>query len=179
VVIVDPGHGGPDPGSVGIGGLQEKGIVLDIGNQVALLLQRYGVQAFVTRNDDRDLDLEPRVQMAEQSQAAVFVSIHANAISLSRPDVSGLETYYYQSGQELAQTIHQSILQTTGIADRGVRTARFYVLRKTSMPSVLVEVGFVTGQDDAMRLSNPAYRSQMADAIARGILQYLQKTARL
>jgi N-acetylmuramoyl-L-alanine amidase len=176
--VIDPGHGGPDPGAVGIGGLQEKGIVLDIGTKVAALLQQQGVQTLLTRSDDRDLDLEPRVQMAEQANATVFVSIHANAISLSRTDISGLETYYYQSGQELAQTIHQTILQGVGISDRGVRTARFYVLRKTSMPSVLVEVGFVTGQDDAARLSNPAYRTQMATAIARGILQYLQRTAR-
>lgn len=179
VVIIDPGHGGPDPGAIGINGLQEKGIVLDIGNQVAVSLQRQGIQALLTRADDRDLDLDPRVQMAEQSNAAVFVSIHANSISLSRPDVNGLETYYYDSGRGLAQTIHQNVLQLTGVGDRGVRKARFYVLRKTSMPSVLVEVGFVTGRDDASRLSNPAYRTQMADAIARGILQYLQQAAGL
>jgi N-acetylmuramoyl-L-alanine amidase len=179
VVMIDPGHGGPDPGAVGINGLQEKMIVLDIGNQVAALLQRQGVQALLTRADDRDLDLEPRVQMAEQSNATVFVSIHANAISLSRPDINGLETYYHESGLGLAQTIHQNVLQFTGASDRGVRKARFYVLRKTSMPSVLVEVGFVTGRDDASRLSNAAYRTQMADAIARGILQYLQRAARL
>ncbi len=179
VVVIDPGHGGPDPGAVGIGGLQEKGIVLDIGTQVAAMLQQRGVYAVLTRGDDRDLDLEPRVRIAEQVNATVFVSIHANSISLSRPDINGLETYYFQSGSELAQTIHQSILQATGIPDRGVRTARFYVLRKTSMPSVLVEVGFVTGRDDAARLSNPLYRTQMADAIARGILQYLQRTAKL
>lgn len=179
VVMIDPGHGGPDPGAVGIGGLQEKGVVLDISRQVAGLLQQQGVQAVLTRADDRDLDLEPRVQMAEQTNATVFVSIHANAISMSRPDVNGLETYYHQSGGQLAQTIHQNVLQATGASDRGVRQARFYVLRKTSMPSVLVEVGFVTGQEDATRLSNPAYRSQMAVAIARGILQYLQQTAKL
>ena len=179
LVIIDPGHGGPDPGAIGINGLQEKGIVLDIGNQVAASLQRQGIQALLTRADDRDLDLEPRVQMAEQSNATVFVSIHANAISLSRPDISGLETYYHESGLGLAKIIHQNVLQMTGVGDRGVRKARFYVLRKTSMPSVLVEVGFVTGRDDASRLSNPAYRTQMADAIARGILQYLQQAARL
>ncbi len=178
LVVIDPGHGGPDPGAVGIGGLKETDIVLDIGRQVTAFLQQQGVSVLLTRNGEYDLDLEPRVQMAEQANATVFVSIHANSISLNRPDVSGLETYYYQSGQVLAQTIHQSILQATGIPDRGVRTARFYVLRKTTMPSVLVEVGFVTGQDDAARLSNSSYRTQMAGAIARGILQYLQRTAR-
>lgn len=176
VVIVDPGHGGPDPGAVGIGGLQEKEIVLDIGRQVAALLERQGVQAILTRSDDRDLDLEPRVRMAEQANATIFVSIHANSIDLSRPDINGIETYYHQSGAALARTIHASILQDTGARDRGVRQARFYVLRRTSMPSVLVEVGFVTGRDDAAQLSSSAYRSQMAAAIARGILQYLQRS---
>jgi N-acetylmuramoyl-L-alanine amidase len=175
VVVVDPGHGGPDPGAVGIGGLQEKGITLDISRQVAARLAQQGVQVIMTREDDRDLDLEPRVVLAERANASLFVSIHANAISLSRPDVNGLETYYYSSGERLARTIHNSVLQGTGVRDRGVRSARFYVLRRTSMPSVLVEVGFVTGAEDAARLSTSSYRTQMADAIARGVLQYIQQ----
>jgi len=175
VVVIDPGHGGPDPGAIGIGGLQEKGIVLDIGTKVANMLEQQGIQAVLTRQDDIDLDLAPRVKLAEQLNATVFVSIHANSIDLSRPDISGLETYYYDSGLELAQTIHSRILQDIGIQDRRVRSARFYVLRKTTMPAVLVEVGFVTGQDDASKLSNPAYRSQMAAAIARGIVEYIQR----
>lgn len=178
VVIVDPGHGGPDPGAIGIGGLQEKGIVLDVSRQVAAILARQGVQAILTRDSDIDLDLEPRVQMAQRANATVFVSIHANAIDMSRPDVNGLETYYYQSGAELAKTIHSSILEIPGVVDRRVRTARFYVLRRTSMPSVLVELGFVTGRTDAARLSSAEHRSQLAQAIARGILQYLQRAGR-
>jgi N-acetylmuramoyl-L-alanine amidase len=177
IVIVDPGHGGPDPGAIGIGGLREKDIVMSIAQQVASLLDQQGVQAVLTRTGDYDLDLEPRVSMAERMNADVFVSIHANAISLSRPDINGLETYYYSNGQRLAQTIHNSILQGVDVGNRGVRNARFYVLRRTSMPSVLVEVGFVTGREDAAKLSSSAYQSQMAQAIARGILQYLQQTS--
>jgi len=175
VVVIDPGHGGPDPGAVGISGLQEKEIVMDISRQVAAALEQQGIQSVLTRTtNDVDVDLEPRVSLAERINATLFVSIHANSISLSRPDISGLETYYYQSGAELAKSIHNSVLQGTGVQDRGVRTARFYVLRKTSMPSVLVEVGFVTGRDDASKLSSSSYRKQMADSIARGILQYLR-----
>ncbi|MGC1393073.1 MAG: N-acetylmuramoyl-L-alanine amidase [Coleofasciculaceae cyanobacterium] len=179
VVMVDPGHGGPDPGAVGIGGLQEKGIVMSISQQVASLLEQQGVQAVLTRKGDYDFDLEPRVAMAERMNANLFVSIHANAISLSRPDVNGLETYYFSSASSgrLARTIHNSILQGVDVKDRGVRSARFYVLRRTSMPSVLIEVGFVTGREDAAKLSNPTYQSQMAQAIARGILQYIQQTS--
>ncbi len=179
VVMVDPGHGGPDPGAIGVGGLQEKVIVMSISQQVASLLEQQGVQAVLTRTGDYDFDLEPRVAMAERMNANLFVSIHANSIDLSRPDINGLETYYYSgpSSGRLAQSIHNSILQSVDIQDRGIRTARFYVLRRTSMPSVLIEVGFVTGREDAVKLSSPAYQSQMAQAIARGILQYLQQTS--
>ncbi|WP_446363020.1 N-acetylmuramoyl-L-alanine amidase [Coleofasciculus chthonoplastes] len=175
VVMVDPGHGGKDPGAVGIGGLREKDIILPIAQEVAALLEKQGVQAVLTRNSDYFVDLAPRVTMAERVNANLFVSIHANAISLSRPDVNGLETYYFSSGQRLAQTIHNNILQTVPVQNRGVRRARFYVLRKTSMPAVLVEVGFVTGRDDSAKLNNSTHRSQMAQAIARGILQYIQQ----
>jgi N-acetylmuramoyl-L-alanine amidase len=175
VIAVDPGHGGRDVGAVGIGGLQEAGIVLDVAKQVAALLEQNGVQAVLTRTDDREIDLEPRVQMAERVNATLFVSIHANAIDMSRPDVNGLETYYYASGQQLAQTIHRSLLPVTGGPDRGVRQARFYVLRKTSMPAVLLELGFVTGAQDAPKLANAAYRQRLAEAITRGILQYIQQ----
>lgn len=177
VVVIDPGHGGPDAGAVGIGGLQEKAVVMDISQQVAAILEQNGIQAVLSRSADIDLDLEPRVALAEQIHANLFVSIHANSISMSRPDISGLETYYYNSGYNLAQTIHRSVLEGTGIQDRDVRQARFYVLRKTSMPSVLVEVGFVTGRDDAAKLSTPAYRRRMAESIAQGVLRYLGKQA--
>jgi len=173
IVVIDPGHGGPDPGAVGIGGLRETDIVLDIGHQVAALLERQGIGVILTRDAEYDLGLEPRVQMANRARASVFVSIHANAISMARPDISGLETYYFTSGEELAAVIHRTILEDIGLPDRRVRQARFYVLRYTSMPSVLVETGFVTGADDAAKLSDPSYRSRMAAAIARGILRYL------
>jgi N-acetylmuramoyl-L-alanine amidase len=176
LVIVDPGHGGPDPGAVGIGGLRETDIVLDISRQVAALLEQQGIAAVLTRNAEYDLGLEPRVQMANRGNATIFVSIHANAISMSRPDINGLETYYFNSGKELAAVIHRTVLEEMGIRDRRVRQARFYVLRHTSMPSVLVETGFVTGAEDAVRLRNPAYRSRMAAAIARGILRYLGRS---
>lgn len=173
VVVLDPGHGGRDPGAVGIGGLREKDVVLPITQEVARILEQRGIQTILTRASDLEVDLQPRVDVAERVRATVFVSIHANAISMSRPDVNGLETYYYDSGLALARTIHQNLLRVPGVRDRGVRQARFYVLRRTSMPAVLVEVGFVTGNEDATRLANPNYRSQVANGIANGILQYL------
>lgn len=174
IVIVDPGHGGKDPGAIGIGGLQEKHIILPIAQQVAEILEKKGINAVMTRDSDYFVDLGPRVAMAEGNKADLFVSIHANSMGLGRPDVSGLETYYFASPR-LAQTIHNSIVQEIDIRNRGVRKARFYVLRKSSMPSVLVEVGYVTGREDAARLKTSEYQKKMAEAIARGILQYLKQ----
>jgi N-acetylmuramoyl-L-alanine amidase len=173
VVIIDPGHGGKDSGAVGIGGLREKDIILPISARVAQILQQNGLQVIMTRNSDFFVSLPGRVAMAERANADVFVSIHANSAGANRPEVSGLETYYYDSGLGLARIVHNSILQSINIPDRRVRKARFYVLRKSSMPSILVETGYVTGRDDAAKLRNTQYQNQMAEAIARGILQYL------
>ena len=176
-VVIDPGHGGSDPGAVGIGGLQEKKVVLAIAEQVASYLEQQGVQVIMTRSDDSDVELEPRVQIAEQANASLFVSIHANAISLDRPEVNGIETYYFSSGEQLAQVIQDSIVRETNMNDKGIRQARFYVLRRTSMPAVLIETGFVTGSEDAARLADEGFRNQMARAIAQGILQYVQQNS--
>ncbi|NET53492.1 MAG: N-acetylmuramoyl-L-alanine amidase, partial [Merismopedia sp. SIO2A8] len=176
VVMLDPGHGGKDPGAIGIGGLQEKNVILPISRRVAQILERNGVQVVLTRSSDYFVSLSGRVQMAERANADLFVSIHANAINMSRPDVNGLETYYYQTGSSLARTIHNSVLRRFNMRNRGVRRARFYVLRRTSMPAALVEVGFVTGREDAPRLASPAFQNQMAEAIAEGILQYVRSS---
>ncbi len=172
-VVIDPGHGGRDPGAVGIGGLREKDINITVSRRIQASLQAAGINAVMTRSDDRELDLQPRVNIAERADADIFVSIHSNAISMSRPDVNGLETYYYSSGFRLAQTIQNNILQRTDLRDRGVRRARFYVLVNTSMPAVLVETGFVTGSQDAARFRNPQAVNTIADGITAGILQYL------
>lgn len=172
VIAVDPGHGGRDPGAIGINGLQEKVVTLDISQRLAQSLQQRGVQAVLTRSTDQELDLAPRVLRAEQVRARAFVSIHANSLSMANPEVNGLETYYYATGLPLAQAIHRSILSQIQIQDRGVRQARFYVLRNTSMPAVLVEVGFLTGREDGPRLAQPTYRQSMAQAIATGITRY-------
>ena len=177
LVTIDPGHGGKDPGTIGINGVQEKNVVLPISLQVKQYLEQQGVRVQITRDSDYFVSLEGRSQMANRADADLFVSIHANAINLSRPDVNGLEVYYFQSGQRLAQTIHRSILQSVSIRDRRVRQARFYVLRKSSMPAVLVETGFLTGQEDAANLTQESYRRQMAEAIARGILDYIRQNS--
>ncbi len=176
VVVIDPGHGGRDPGAVGIGGLQEKQVIFPISLRVAELLEQQGVVVVMTRREDITLDLQARVDIANRARGNIFLSIHANAISMSRPDVNGVETYFAsESGRRLAATIQSNMLAATGMRDRGVKQARFYVIRHTNMPAALVEVGFVTGAQDAPRLADPAWRETAAQAIARGILQYIQQ----
>jgi len=175
VVVIDPGHGGKDPGAIGLRGLQEKHVILPISKKIADILEKKGIQVVMTRDSDYFVDLAPRVTIADRADANLFVSIHANSMPANRTDVNGLETYYYSSGQGLARAIHSNVLRSINVRDRGVRKARFYVLRKSSMPSVLVEVGFVTGAVDSPRLGTTAYQNQMAEAIARGIVQYIEQ----
>ena len=178
-VVIDPGHGGSDPGAVGINGLRETDIVLEISKNVSEFLTKKGVKTILTRTYERTLDLQPRVDKANQLKADAFVSIHANATRGKRKEVNGLETYYYTGykGYSLAKNIHKQLLITSSQSpDRGVRRSRFYVIRKTSMPAALVEIGFVTGIYDADLLRQKGYRDKIAFAIANGILNYLKGT---
>ncbi|WP_417040290.1 N-acetylmuramoyl-L-alanine amidase [Cylindrospermopsis raciborskii] len=175
LVMIDPGHGGKDPGAIGIAGVQEKDIILPISLRIAKILQENGVETVLTRDADYFVTLPGRVEMAQRTGADIFVSIHANSAGLNRPEVSGLETYYYDSGLDLARTVHNKILQNVNVRDRRVRKARFYVLRKNSIPSILVELGYLTGEEDVANLQRSTYQNQMAQAIAQGILQYLKQ----
>ena len=177
LVWIDAGHGGRDPGAVGIGGLKETDVVLDISQEVARILERQGAQVRMTRTSERFVSLQGRANLANRADADVFVSIHANAVGGGRTSVNGVETFHYpgsSAGRRLAQDIQSSILQDFNMRNRGVKDARFYVLKHTDMPAALVEVGFVTGREDAARLRNPAFRREMAEAIARGILNYIR-----
>ncbi len=178
-VVIDPGHGGPDPGAVGINDLRETDVVLDVALQVAQLLQAKGVQVLMTRTSEVDVDLPPRAALANSSGADLFLSIHANALTMARPDVNGIETFYFESARAraLAQAVQDEVLAVSpGSPDRGARTARFYVIRRTVMPSALVEMGFVTGDLDSPRLADPAHRRRLALAISRGLLNVLRQT---
>ncbi|MBE9171536.1 N-acetylmuramoyl-L-alanine amidase [Cyanobium sp. LEGE 06143] len=175
-VVIDPGHGGPDPGAVGIRGLRETDIVLDVSLQVARLLQARGVNVVMTRTSEVDVDLPPRVALANRVGADAFVSIHANALSMARPDVNGVETFYFSGGRSLrlARALQAQMMSVSpGSPDRGVKAGRFFVIRRTVMPASLVEMGFVTGAFDAPRLADPSHRRRLAMALATGILQFL------
>ena len=154
-------------------------MVLDVSLQLARLLQARGVDVVLTRTTEVDVDLPPRVALANASKADAFVSVHANALSMSRPDVNGIETFYFEGGTSRSRALasalqEQMVAISSGSPDRGVRTGRFFVIRRTVMPSALVEMGFVTGSLDSRRLADPDFRRRMALALATGVLSYLQ-----
>ncbi len=178
LVVIDPGHGGPDPGAIGIGGIRETDVVLEVSKIVKELLSDKGVNVRLTRRNEVDLDLPPRVSFANNTDADIFVSIHANASRGKRRDINGLETYYFRGwrGRLLAKKIQKQILRVSpGSPDRGVKQGRFYVIKNTRMPAVLVEIGFLTGRLDARRLEKTVHRERIAYAIAKGILEYFSK----
>ncbi|AIQ94682.1 N-acetylmuramoyl-L-alanine amidase [Prochlorococcus sp. MIT 0604] len=178
LVVIDPGHGGPDPGAIGIGGIRETDVVLEVSKIVKNLLSEKGIKVKLTRKNEVDLDLPPRVSFANNIDADIFVSIHANASRGKRRDINGLETFYYRGwrGRLLAKKIQKQILRVSpGSPDRGVKQGRYYVIKNTRMPAVLVEIGFLTGRLDARRLEKTTHRKRLAYAIAKGILEYLHK----
>ncbi len=175
VIAIDPGHGGRDPGAIGVGGVQEKVVNLEIARRVIQRLQSSGYTVITTRTDDREILLQPRVDQAVQANATIFVSIHTNA--LDRSGVRGVETYYLKPDSEsLATTLHQAIVAGSGAPDRGVRRARFFVVRETpvGMPSVLLELGYLTNPEEGRLLATAEYQDRLAQAIADGILTYMR-----
>jgi len=182
VICIDPGHGGSDPGARGpYIDIPEKDITLSIGMMVYAELKKAGLNPIMTRYTDRDvlspdasdsMELQARVDIAEKAKARAFISIHINASPNRYLD--GIMTFYHKdTDYPLAFAIHSQLASLGIFRDRGIRKADFYVLRKTTMPSVLVELGFISNKDDAMKLASLSVRRKLARAIARGIIDFL------
>lgn len=172
VVAIDAGHGGRDPGAIGPTGLYEKEVVLDIALRVRELLVRGGVRVVMTRETDTFVELADRSRIARAQGATAFVSIHANAST--RPAASGSETYYLTpQSLVLAQMMQEELGRIPGLANRGVRTANFQVLRENEIPAVLVEVAYLSNLDEEARLRTTAFRQRLAEAVARAVHRFL------
>ena len=177
-VVIDPGHGGKDPGAIGIGGLEEKSITLDIAKMVYLKSLSYPeLRVILTRRDDTYTYPTNRVLTANRLGADLYVSIHANAHS--SPSASGIETLVHESkGRDtpcyhLAELLQRELVAATGAEDRGIKWAPLFI-RRAQMPAALVEVGFVTNPREARLLQTISYQSIIAEAILDGILDYLK-----
>jgi N-acetylmuramoyl-L-alanine amidase len=214
-IVLDPGHGGKDPGAIGVGGLAEKDIVLSVAKKLAAKLKkRMGVEVVLTRTDDRFIALEDRTAVANAENADLFISLHMNASPKS--DVRGVETYYLDNTTDeasirlaarenstsrknvsdlqfilsdmtqnmkledsvtLAHHLQDSVVSTIGdhmreVRDLGVKKALFYVLVGARMPSVLVEMFFITHREEGRAMSQNKLQDAMADALYDGIQQY-------
>jgi N-acetylmuramoyl-L-alanine amidase len=194
-IILDPGHGGADTGARGLSGHVEKEWTLDVARHVASDLADSGVRVVMTRESDATTPLESRPVFCLAHGGDAFVSIHFNS---GGPTASGIETYCLtpagnsstddpnarhrndaQPGNRwdernvwLAHCVHAAALSGTGAADRGVRRARFEVLRDANCPAILIEGGFLTNQTEGPQILKPEYREHLAEAIAKGILAY-------
>lgn len=174
-ICIDPGHGGYDPGAVGPSGVQEKDVTLAVSKLLAAQLQAAGVEVLLTRDSDAgpwdsNSDLQKRCDIANQFGADLFISIHANAAA--NPSAVGTETYCYKfggQGEQLAHAIQEQLVAALGRPDRGIKTANYYVLKRTNMVAVLAELAFISNPGEESLLVTPSCQEQAAQAIAQGI----------
>ncbi len=167
-VVVDAGHGGIDRGARGVDGSLEKKYALDTAKRVEKGLKRNGYRVIMTRKSDYFVPLPTRAAISNRQRGAVFVSIHYNwARNYS---ASGTETFYYNSrSYPLAANIQRELARISG--NRGVKRARFHVLRNNVRPAALVECGFLSSSYEARKIRSSFYRQRLADAIVRGIVK--------
>ena len=197
VVYLDAGHGGYDPGASYFG-ISEKSLTLAIQSRVKAKLESEGYQVVTTRTSDTYVDLTDRSRAANASESDIFVSIHINASGSSA--AQGIETYYYQPYAEypsrinatyhanptrlsmsdtLANAIQSSLINATGAQNQGVKRQTFAVLRETTAPAVLLELGFLSNPQEAARLNTSAYQETLANAIVAGIKSYYEKESKV
>jgi len=218
-IIIDPGHGGKDPGAISKTGIQEKELNLDISKRLKNILEKEGFEVIMTRNRDVFISLEERTEIASRSMAELFVSVHANSSPSKK--LAGMEFFclknleYFEKNEEqrktnhnlmfnkflmkkndkdlkkiisdmlytrkqaespqLAYSIGNSLTRNTKAKNLGIKQSRFFVLRNTLIPAVLVEVGFMSNFKEEKLLKTSEYRQKIAEGIADGIMDYLGK----
>lgn len=169
-VVIDAGHGGQDNGGAW-GQVYEKHLALDTAARLESNLKRMGYKTVMLRRDDYFLTLPQRVCMSNRYKNAIFVSIHYNYTW--KQQISGVETFYYSSeGQHLAQCVQSSLVGRTRTMDRNAKFARYYVLRNSRLPAILVEGGFVTNASERNLMKSGGFREAIARGVAEGIQRY-------
>jgi N-acetylmuramoyl-L-alanine amidase len=167
-VVIDAGHGGYDRGGIPGQRVSEKDMTLDVARRLQSVLTASGYRVVMTRDSDVFVPLGTRCAIANSNRNAIFVSVHFN--SATRSGASGIETYFYnRDSLSLASAIHHYVAGGAPSSNRGVRRRGYYVLRRTNMPSVLVECGFLTNATEAGYAQNASYRQKLAEAIAAGV----------
>lgn len=186
VIVIDPGHGGYDPGKLGISGTKEDEINLQIAFKLKSYLEQSGATVIMTRTDDERLkgengntykrrDMSYRKQVIQESNADILVSIHQNAFT--QPQVKGAQVFYYQDSQKaklLASCVQNSIKQYADQDNkRQIKSSKdYYILKISQMPGVIIECGFLTNPEEEKKLASNSYQDKMAWAIYAGLVQY-------
>lgn len=176
VVVLDPGHGGKDPGAIAITRHYEKDIVLNVALAAARILRAEGVDVRMTRTTDKFEELPARAAVANRASADLFVSIHAN--SAPNRSARGAEVFVAGAASSASKSAAKKILAefvALGMRNRGVKTANFVVLVRTTGPAVLVETGFISNLTEARLLASSRFQQKLGRAIADGILLYLRQ----
>ena len=188
VVVIDAGHGGADPGKVGIGDILEKDINLKIARKVEKLLEKKRIQVIMTREDDTMLtgegsagtkaaDMKARVSIINETAPKLAVSINQN--SYEDPEVWGAQVFYYENsseGERAAQIMQSALLSCNEDNKRQAKANNtYYLLKRTEIPTIIVECGFLTNPQESEKLCDETYQQTLAEAICKGILEYLGK----
>ena len=175
-VVLDAGHGGSDYGAIREG-INEKDITLDVTQRVASILKSKGYKVALTRSDDTFVSLQDRVEFSENEAPDIFVSIHVNSAVATEP--KGIETHYYHDySNELAKTVHSHLMKEIDTKDRGLVKSKFYVINHTTVPAILVEMGFISNEEERAELISDKRKQKTAKAIAEGIIEYCKSQSK-
>lgn len=180
VVVIDPGHGGDDPGKVAVNGVLEKDLNLQIARRVKSHLEQAGVEVVMTREDDTAEesklgDMKKRVALINEIKPTITVSIHQN--SYSDASIKGAQVFYYRDSEVskgAAEIMQQELRKVNAENTRQIKSnGDFYMLKKTEVPTIIVECGFLSNPGEAEKLISEEYQEQMAQAICSGIMTWL------
>mgnify|MGYP003014044531 CR=1 FL=1 len=181
-VVIDSGHGGKDPGKVGINGAQEKELNLQIAEKLKKYLEEHQITVVMTRTKDERLadsqveDLKARVELIDKESPALAVCIHQN--SYHEENVFGAQVFYYKTsteGEKAAAVIQEALQEVNPENTKKIKANdTYYLLKKTEVPTVIVECGFLSNYAEAEKLVSEDYQKKLAEAVTKGILQYLK-----
>ncbi|MBI5701812.1 N-acetylmuramoyl-L-alanine amidase [Candidatus Saganbacteria bacterium] len=173
-IVIDPGHGGEDPGAFGVNGIREKDLTLKTAFLISDQLRKNGASVFMTRRLDIKNDLSDIVDFTENAKADIYIGVHYN--SIDGRSISGTETYYYTPQSfRLASLVHKEMVLNLRRQDRGVRRAMFYTIHHSTMPSVLIEPVYITDPHEGALAQKKSFKKEIADSVTRGIINYFSR----
>ena len=183
IIVIDPGHGGSDPGATSVAGRYEKDLNLSVAKKLSQGLNDLGYNVVMTRDSDTSLGLYERSNLANDSYADLFISIHGNSLAKGNDLISGIEVYYWPANKSqikledqypFAKSIHDELIKATGAISRGIKTNSYVVIRETRMPAVLIELGFLSNPAEESLLYSEDYQNKLVEGTIKGVESYFE-----